>query len=274
MKASDAVTLEYRLRDLLASPAKLTTMRQGCKTRPRTCSTRHQLARCFERWRESLKRAAHFAVTRHAFLLGACASPTGIRFAAIGPHRIGRRLARSDFPLSSAILDRAQPHNAVAFTNRARRLTRGSTPCRDQLWQQCAPPRAAWTAPRCLRRYRRRTGAAIDGAGILGAYPSAAQTVEGLKRGEGTLRFFAIDPARANEARVHCAIPVHRWRVRAVPTPNAFARVEQIDQPGVRGGGPGQCVRFYTLSRTLKRAALVRVKTSPVVADELIKRRL
>ena len=31
MKASDAVTLEYRLRDLLASPAKLATMRQNAK---------------------------------------------------------------------------------------------------------------------------------------------------------------------------------------------------------------------------------------------------
>ena len=49
-----------------------------------------------------------------------------------------------------------------------------------------------------------------------------------------------------------------------------IVRMDQIDQPGVRVVvGLGSAYDLH-LTRTLKRATLVRVKTSPVVADELL----
>ena len=229
-----------------------------------------QLARCFERWRESLKRAAHFAVA--AFLLGACAQvQPGYDLPPSG--RIELAAASLD-PISRyrAILDRAQPAN-VAFTKAARaELTRGGT------------LRAAINYGNSVLATRGMDGTphgvSVDIAGELARqlmvpvslvpYPSAAQTMEGLKRGEWDIAFFAIDPARANEA-AFTAPYLFIDGAYAVPARSTLARVEQIDQPGVRVVvGLGSAYDLH-LSRTLKRAALVRVKTSPVVADELIK---
>ncbi len=101
-------------------------------------------------------------------------------------------------------------------------------------------------------------------------YASAAQTLAGLQRGEWDIGFFAIDPARAGEADF---TPPYLFIEGAyvVPAPSPVTTLDGIDRAGMRVVvGQGSAYDLH-LTRTLKRATLVRVRTSPVVADELLR---
>ncbi|MBL8512412.1 MAG: transporter substrate-binding domain-containing protein, partial [Betaproteobacteria bacterium] len=207
-----------------------------------------------------------------ALLVGACASPRpGYDLPPAG--RIELAAASLD-PISRyrAILDRAKPYS-VAFTPTAREQLSGTGKLRAAInyGNSVLAARGADGAPR---------GVSVDIAQELARqlmvpvslvpYVSAAQTMEGLRRDEWDIAFFAIDAARANEA-AFTAPYLFIEGAYAVPVKSLIARMDQIDQPGVRVVvGLGSAYDLH-LTRTFKRASLVRVKTSPVVADELLK---
>ncbi|MBL8520105.1 MAG: transporter substrate-binding domain-containing protein [Betaproteobacteria bacterium] len=101
-------------------------------------------------------------------------------------------------------------------------------------------------------------------------YPSAARAFEGLQRGEWDVAFFAVDPARADDVAFTPPYLAFEGAV-AVPARSTLQRVEDLDLPGVRVVvGKGGTYDLH-LTRTLRRATLVRAATSPVVADDMLK---
>jgi polar amino acid transport system substrate-binding protein len=220
------------------------------------------------RWTKHPKRVCLIAGLA---LLASCASPrSGYDLPPSG--RIELAAASLD-PISRyrAILDRAKSTN-IAFTATEREQLTGTGKLRAAInfGNSVLATRGPDGTPR---------GVSVDIAHELARqlmvpvflvpYPSAAQTMEGLKRGEWDIGFFAIDPTRASEA-AFTAPYLFIEGAYAVPMQSPIVRTDQVDQSGVRVVvGLGSAYDLH-LSRALKRAALVRVKTSPIVADELL----
>ncbi len=205
-------------------------------------------------------------------LLGACASPRpGYELPPAGRMEIA---AASLDPIAHyrAILERAKT-NTVVFNANARSELAGSGKLRAAInyGNSVLAVKGTDGAPR---------GVSVDIALELARqlmvpvtlvpYVSAAQTLEGLKRGEWDIGFFAIDPARANDA-AFTAPYLFIEGAYVVPVRSAITRMDEVDRPGIRVVvGQGSAYDLH-LTRSLKRATLVRVKTSPIVADELLK---
>ncbi|AUD00053.1 ABC transporter substrate-binding protein [Bradyrhizobium sp. SK17] len=103
----------------------------------------------------------------------------------------------------------------------------------------------------------------------LYAVDTAAQSVAVVSSGEADLGFFAIDPARgAGIAFTKPYLLIEGWYLVRRDSP--VADNAAVDQPGVRiAVGKGSAYDLF-LSRTLERAQLERVPTSPGVVDHFL----
>jgi len=126
-------------------------------------------------------------------------------------------------------------------------------------------------------------GASVDLARELGRrlevpvelvlYTAAGKVVEGIKKGEWDIGFFAIDPVRAADIDFTPAYVVIEGAY-LVPGSSAIARNEDVDREGVRVAvGRGSAYDLY-LTRELKKAKIVRAPTSPAVTDMMLADRI
>ena len=104
-------------------------------------------------------------------------------------------------------------------------------------------------------------------------YTAAGKVVEGIKKGEWDIGFFAIDPVRAADIDFTPAYVVIEGAY-LVPGSSAIARNEDVDREGVRVAvGRGSAYDLY-LTRELKKAKIVRAPTSPAVTDMMLADRI
>ena len=104
-------------------------------------------------------------------------------------------------------------------------------------------------------------------------YTAAGKVVEGIKKGEWDIGFFAIDPVRAADIDFTPAYVVIEGAY-LVPSSSAIARNEDVDRDGVRVVvGRGSAYDLY-LTRELKKAKIVRAPTSPAVTDMMLADRI
>ena len=104
-------------------------------------------------------------------------------------------------------------------------------------------------------------------------YTAAGKVVEGIKKGEWDIGFFAIDPVRAADIDFTPAYVVIEGAY-LVPGSSAIARNEDVDREGVRVVvGRGSAYDLY-LTRELKKAKIVRAPTSPAVTDMMLADRI
>ncbi len=97
-------------------------------------------------------------------------------------------------------------------------------------------------------------------------YPRPGAVIEGARTGEWDVAFLAIDPARAAEADFSPPYMQYdlTYMVQADSPIHASA---EIDQPGIRIAVPRGDISDLRLSRTLKRAELLRADTVPVAFE-------
>ena len=104
-------------------------------------------------------------------------------------------------------------------------------------------------------------------------YTAAGKVVEGIKKGEWDIGFFAIDPVRAADIDFTPAYVVIEGAY-LVPGSSAITRNEDVDREGVRVAvGRGSAYDLY-LTRELKKAKIVRAPTSPAVTDMMLADRI
>ncbi len=104
-------------------------------------------------------------------------------------------------------------------------------------------------------------------------YTAAGKVVEGIKKGEWDIGFFAIDPVRAADIDFTPAYVVIEGAY-LVPGSSAITRNEDVDREGVRVVvGRGSAYDLY-LTRELKKAKIVRAPTSPAVTDMMLADRI
>ena len=119
------------------------------------------------------------------------------------------------------------------------------------------------------RELGRRLGVPVE----LVLYTAAGKVVEGIKKGEWDIGFFAIDPVRAADIDFTPAYVVIEGAY-LVPGSSAIARNEDVDREGVRVVvGRGSAYDLY-LTRELKEAKIVRAPTSPAVTDLMLADRI
>ena len=119
------------------------------------------------------------------------------------------------------------------------------------------------------RELGRRLGVPVE----LVLYTAAGKVVEGIKKGEWDIGFFAIDPVRAADIDFTPAYVVIEGAY-LVPGSSAIARNEDVDREGVRVVvGRGSAYDLY-LTRELKEAKIVRAPTSPAVTDMMLADRI
>jgi polar amino acid transport system substrate-binding protein len=115
------------------------------------------------------------------------------------------------------------------------------------------------------RELGRKLGVPVE----LVTYQSAGKVVDGIKTGAWDIGFFAIDPVREIDTDFTAAYVVIEGSY-LVPAHSAITRSEQVDQEGMRVVvGRGSAYDLF-LTRELKKAALVRVPTSPEVTNQMV----
>jgi polar amino acid transport system substrate-binding protein len=91
-------------------------------------------------------------------------------------------------------------------------------------------------------------------------YPRPGAVIEGARAGDWDVAFLAIDPARAAEADF--SPPYMQYDLTYMVQTNSTIRTSRdVDQPGVRVAVPRGDISDLRLSRTLKRAELLRADT-------------
>jgi len=115
------------------------------------------------------------------------------------------------------------------------------------------------------REFGRRAQLPVE----LIAFESAGKMFDAVKAGAWDVAFLAIDPGRANE--IDFTEPyVEIEGTYLVPVGAPFHAVDDVDRDGVRVGVSAKSAYDLFLSRSLKRAQIVRA-TSPEGAFELIR---
>ena len=119
------------------------------------------------------------------------------------------------------------------------------------------------------RELGRRLGVPVE----LVTFDAAGKVFDALKTGSWDIAFMAIDPARAAEI-VFTAPYVVIEGTYLVPADSALRTIEDVDRDGVRVAVGNKSAYALYLTRTLKRAQLVRVPTSPEAIDVFLKDKL
>ena len=122
------------------------------------------------------------------------------------------------------------------------------------------------------------SGVAIDLARELGgrlcvpveivAYDSVGAMVDGAKAGAWDIAFLGADPARAAEISFTAAY-VELEATYLVPARSTLRAIADVDRDGVRVAAPARAAYELFLTRTLKRARLVRAQGADAAVDLL-----
>ena len=115
----------------------------------------------------------------------------------------------------------------------------------------------------------RRLGVPVE----LVTYNSAGKVFEALKTGAWDIAFLAIDPARATEIAFTAPYVIIEG-IYLVPADSPLRSIQDIDREGVRVAVGNKSAYDLYLTRTLKRAQLVRVPTSAEALDVFLKDKL
>ena len=119
------------------------------------------------------------------------------------------------------------------------------------------------------RELGRRLGVPVE----LVTFDAAGKVFDALKRGAWDIAFLAIDPARAAEIAFTAPYVVIE-ATYVVPADSPLRTIEDVDRDGVRVAVGNKSAYDLYLTRTLKRAQLVRVPTSPAALDVFLKDKL
>jgi len=119
------------------------------------------------------------------------------------------------------------------------------------------------------RELGRRLGVPVE----LVTFDAAGKVFDALKTGAWDIAFLAIDPVRAAEI-VFTAPYVVIEATYLVPTDSPLRTIQDVDRDGVRVAVGNKSAYDLYLTRTLKRAQLVRVPTSPEAIDVFLKDKL
>jgi polar amino acid transport system substrate-binding protein len=119
------------------------------------------------------------------------------------------------------------------------------------------------------RELGRRLGVPVE----LVTFDAAGKVFEALKTGAWDIAFLAIDPARAAEIAFTAPYVVIE-ATYLVPADSPLRTIEDVDRDGVRVAVGNKSAYDLYLTRTLKRAQLVRVPTSPEAIDVFLKDKL
>jgi len=119
------------------------------------------------------------------------------------------------------------------------------------------------------RELGRRLGVPIE----LVTFDAAGKVFEALKKDAWDIAFLAIDPARAAEITFTAPYVVIE-ATYLVPVDSPLRTIEDVDRDGVRVAVGNKSAYDLYLTRTLKRAQLVRVPTSPEAIDVFLKDKL
>ena len=119
------------------------------------------------------------------------------------------------------------------------------------------------------RELGRRLGVPVE----LVTFDAAGKVFDALKTGAWDVAFLAIDPARAAEIAFTAPYVVIEGTY-LVPKDSPLRTVEDVDRDGVRVAVGNKSAYDLYLTRTLKRAQLVRMPTSPAAIDVFLKDKL
>jgi len=119
------------------------------------------------------------------------------------------------------------------------------------------------------RELGRRPGVPVE----LVTFDAAGKVFAALKTGAWDIAFLAIDPARATEIAFTAPYVVIE-ATYLVPADSPLRTIEDVDRNGVRVAVGNKSAYDLYLTRTLKRAQLVRVPTSPAAIDIFLKDKL
>ena len=112
------------------------------------------------------------------------------------------------------------------------------------------------------RELARRLGVPVE----FVLFEAAGKVADAAKAGVWDVAFLAIDPGRANDIAFTAPYVVIEGTY-LVPAGSPLRTIEDIDREGVRiAVGKGSAYDLY-LTRTIKKAQLVRAPTSPTVID-------
>jgi polar amino acid transport system substrate-binding protein len=112
------------------------------------------------------------------------------------------------------------------------------------------------------RELGRRLGLPVD----LVAYDAAGKVVEAVETDAWDVAFLAVDPERAGEIAFTAPYVVIEGTY-AVPADSPLRAIEDVDRDGVRVAVGARSAYDLFLTRTLKRARLVRAPTSPAAVE-------
>jgi len=119
------------------------------------------------------------------------------------------------------------------------------------------------------RELGRRLGVPVE----LITYDAAGKVFDALKTGAWDIAFLAIDPVRATEIAFTAPYVVIEGTY-LVPADSPLRTIQDIDRDGVRVAVGNKSAYDLYLTRTLKRAQLIRVPTSPEAIDVFLKEKL
>ena len=119
------------------------------------------------------------------------------------------------------------------------------------------------------RELGRRLGVPVE----LVTFDAAGKVFDALKTAAWDIAFLAIDPVRAAEI-VFTAPYVVIEGTYLVPADSPLRTIQDVDRDGVRVAVGNKSAYDLYLTRTLKRAQLVRVPTSPEAIDVFLKDKL
>jgi polar amino acid transport system substrate-binding protein len=119
------------------------------------------------------------------------------------------------------------------------------------------------------RELGRRLGVPVE----LITYDAAGKVFDALKTGAWDVAFLAIDPARATGIAFTAPYVVIEGTY-LVPADSPLRTIQDVDRDGVRVAVGNKSAYDLYLTRTLKRAQLVRVPTSPEAIDVFLKDKL
>jgi polar amino acid transport system substrate-binding protein len=115
------------------------------------------------------------------------------------------------------------------------------------------------------RELGRRLGVPVE----IVAYDSVGAMVDGAKAGAWDIAFLGADPARAAEISFTAAY-VELEATYLVPAGSPLRAVADVDREGVRVAAPTRAAYELFLTRSLKRARLVRAQGADAAVDLLV----
>jgi polar amino acid transport system substrate-binding protein len=119
------------------------------------------------------------------------------------------------------------------------------------------------------RELGRRLGVPVE----LVTYDAAGKVFDALKTDAWDIAFLAIDPARATKIAFTAPYVVIEGTY-LVPAESPLCTIQDVDRDGIHVAVGNKSAYDLYLTRTLKRAQLVRVPTSPEAIDVFLKDKL